>query len=142
MFRRGDVPRRWVVVDAGDQALGRVASVVATRLRGKHSPLFTPYEDVGEHVIVVNADKVRLTGSKAEQKYYHSHSGYHGGARQVPIARRRAERPEYIITHAVRGMLPKNRLGRRLLRKLRVYTGSEHPHAAQTPEEIRIETRR
>ena len=142
MFRREDVPRRWVVVDAEEQVLGRVATVVASRLRGKHSPHFTPHEDVGEHVIVVNADKVRLTGRKAEQKYYHSHSGYHGGSKQVPLARRKEEKPEWIITHAVRGMLPKNRLGRRLLRKLRVYVGPEHPHDAQKPEDLTIERRR
>ncbi|MBM3320688.1 MAG: 50S ribosomal protein L13 [Candidatus Eisenbacteria bacterium] len=134
MFRREDVPRRWYVIDADGVVLGRLASAVAFRLRGKHSPFFTPHDDVGDYVIVVNAAKVRTTGRKAEQKSYHSHSGYFGGAKNVSFRARMERRPEWIVERAVRGMLPKNRLGRKLLRKLHVYRGADHPHRAQTPE--------
>ena len=138
MFRRGDVPRRWYVVDAEGQVLGRLASTVASRLRGKHSPLFTPHDDVGDYVIVVNDDKVLTTGKKADQKSYHSHSGYYGGAKSVSFRERMRRSPELVITRAVRGMLPKNRLGRKLLRKLHVYRGPTHPHQAQVPETLTL----
>lgn len=134
MFRRGDVSRRWLLIDAEDQVLGRLASAVAMRLRGKHSPLFTPHDDVGDYVIVVNAEKVAVTGRKAEQKSYHGHSGYFGGVKKVRFEDRMKRSPESVITTAVRGMLPKNRLGRKLIRKLHVYKGPNHPHEAQVPE--------
>ncbi|MFH1681658.1 MAG: 50S ribosomal protein L13 [Candidatus Eisenbacteria bacterium] len=134
MFRRGDVPRRWFVINADGVVLGRLASAVAFRLRGKHTPFFTPHDDVGDFVIVVNASKVRTTGRKAEQKSYHSHSGYYGGSKQVSFLARMEKHPEWVVQKAVRGMLPKNRLGRRLLKKLHVYRGPDHPHRAQVPE--------
>jgi large subunit ribosomal protein L13 len=138
MFRRVDTPRRWYVVDADGVVLGRLASAVASRLRGKLSPRFTPHEDTGDYVIVVNADKVVTTGRKAEAKYYHSHSGYYGGAKRVTFTERFKSSPETVISHAVKGMLPKNRLGRRLLRKLHVYRGPNHPHQAQVPESLEL----
>ncbi|MFH1279677.1 MAG: 50S ribosomal protein L13 [Candidatus Eisenbacteria bacterium] len=134
MFRREDVDRHWLVIDAENQVLGRLASAVAVRLRGKHSPLYTPHDDVGDHVIVVNAEKVAVTGRKAEQKSYHGHSGYFGGVKKTGFGERMKRSPESIITLAVRGMLPKNRLGRKLIRKLHVYKGPKHPHEAQVPE--------
>lgn len=138
MFRREDIPRRWFLIDAEDLVLGRLASAVASRLRGKDTPFFTPHEDTGDHVIVVNAEKILTTGNKAEQKTYHSHSEYPGGIKTVPFARRMKQSPESIITKAVKGMLPKNRLGRQMIRKLRVYRGSDHPHTAQSPEDMKI----
>ena len=138
MFRRQDVDRRWYVVDAGGAVLGRLATEVANVLRGKNSPKFTPHDDVGDFVIVVNAEKVVTTANKAEYKFYHSHSGYHGGAKQVPFETMRERAPERIILHAVKGMLPKNRLGRKLLKTLHVYAGPKHPHAAQSPETLTV----
>jgi large subunit ribosomal protein L13 len=134
MFSRGERPRNWYVIDAEGQVLGRLASAVAFRLRGKHTPLFTPHDDVGDFVIVVNAEKVRTTGRKAEQKSYHSHSGYFGGSKNVSFRARMERSPEWVIQRAVRGMLPRNRLGRQLIKKLRVYRGPSHPHTAQCPE--------
>ncbi len=138
MFRREDIDRRWYVVDAGEAVLGRLATRVADQLRGKNSPKFTPHDDVGDFVIVVNAEKVITTGNKAAVKYYHSHSGFHGGAKQVSYEEMIERAPERVIIHAVKGMLPKNRLGRRLLKKLYVYAGPKHPHAAQTPEPLTV----
>lgn len=138
MFRRQDVDRRWYVVDAGEVVLGRLASEVACVLRGKRSPKFTPHDDVGDFVIVVNAEKVVTTANKSQYKYYHSHSGYQGGGKQVPFETMRERAPERVVIHAVKGMLPKNRLGRKLLRKLHVYAGAKHPHAAQSPETLTI----
>jgi large subunit ribosomal protein L13 len=138
MYRREDIPRRWYLIDAEGQVLGRLASAVAFRLRGKHTPLYTPHDDVGDFVIVVNAAKVRTTGRKAEQKMYHGHSGYFGGAKNVTFRSRMERSPEWIVQAAVRGMLPKTRLGRKMLRKLKVYRGANHPHAAQTPERFTL----
>ena len=137
--RPGEAPRRWYVVDAADQVLGRLATRVATVLRGKHKPLFTPHADTGDFVIVVNAEKVRLTGRKRERKVYHRHTGYTGHVRSV-TAGKLLEGPhaDRVVREAVRGMLPKNALGRKLLGKLKVYTGPEHPHAAQKPEELSL----
>jgi large subunit ribosomal protein L13 len=133
-----DIQRRWLVVDAEGKVLGRLASEVAQLLRGKHKPMFSPHLDVGDFVIVVNADKVRLTGTKAENKTYFRHSGYMGGDRLIPFKDMQAKHPERIIDLAVKGMLPKNNLGRLMRRKLKVYPGPEHPHAAQQPEVIEI----
>lgn len=128
-----DVERVWYVVDAEGQTLGRLATRVATVLRGKHKPTFTPHLDLGDHVIVVNADRVIVTGAKAADKQYHSHSGFPGGLRSVPFARMLERRPTRIVEAAVRGMLPKNTLGRAMASKLKVYAGPDHPHAAQQP---------
>jgi large subunit ribosomal protein L13 len=130
--------RRWVLIDAEDRALGRVASRAASVLRGKHRPDFTPNQDAGDFVIVINAAKVKLTGTKAEDKLYHRHSGYPGGIRTISAGKMRADKPERLVETAVRGMLPKNRLGRRLFTKLKVYRGAEHPHAAQKPEPLKL----
>jgi len=123
--------RRWVVVDAGDRALGRVATQVANLLRGKGKPTFSPHIDCGDFVVVVNADKVRLTGRKVTDKIYYRHSEYPGGLRATAAGKLRTENPERLVRTAVQGMLPKNRLSRRLITKLKVYGGAEHPHAAQ-----------
>lgn len=131
--RPEDFNRDWYVVDASDQVLGRLATQIAMRLRGKHKPIYTPHVDTGDFVIVINADKVKLTGRKVDQKMYWRHSGYPGGIRGVSARRMLETKPEELIRQAVRGMLPKNRLGRKLLKKLKVYTGTEHPHQAQQP---------
>jgi len=128
--------RRWVLIDAAGRSLGRVASRAATVLRGKHRPDFTPHQDAGDFVIVINASKVLLTGDKAQTKLYHRHTGYPGGIRTTSAGKMRQEKPERLVETAVRGMLPKNRLGRRLFTKLKVYRGGEHPHTAQKPEAI------
>jgi large subunit ribosomal protein L13 len=133
-----DIQRRWLVVDAEGKVLGRLASEVAKLLRGKHKPMYAPHLDTGDFVVVVNADKVRLTGRKAENKTYFRHSGYMGGDRLVPITEIQAKHPERIIDLAVKGMLPKNNLGRLMRRKLKVYAGPDHPHEAQQPEVIEI----
>jgi len=132
------IKRQWFVIDAADKVLGRVASEVARRLRGKHKPEYTPNIDTGDYVIVVNADKVRVTGDKTRSKYYYRYSGYQSGLKQASFAELQAKRPERIIEHAVRGMLPKNALGRQMFRKLKVYAGPEHKHAAQTPKPLQI----
>lgn len=134
--KAGEIERRWYVVDAKDQVLGRLASSVATILRGKHKPTYSTHLDVGDFVIVVNARDIRLTGSKASQKTYFRHSGYMGGDRQIPFRRMRERHPDRVIKLAVKGMLPKNALGRAMLRKLKVYAGPEHPHEAQLPEPL------
>ncbi|UCG74663.1 MAG: 50S ribosomal protein L13 [Gemmatimonadota bacterium] len=136
--KAGEIERRWYVVDAKDQVLGRLASSIATILRGKHKPTFSPHLDVGDFVIVVNAKEVRLTGRKAAQKTYFRHSGYMGGDRQIPFRRMRERHPDRVIRLAVKGMLPKNALGRAMLDKLKVYAGPEHPHEAQQPEPLEI----
>ena len=130
--------RRWILIDAAERPLGRVAARAAGVLRGKHRPDFTPNEDMGDFVVVINAAKVRLTGSKAQTKVYHRHTGYPGGIRTTTAGRILATRPERLIETAVRGMLPHNRLGRHLFTKLKVYRGAEHPHLAQKPEPIEI----
>lgn len=134
----GDVERTWHVIDATDVVLGRLASHVATLLRGKHKATFAPHVDSGDFVIVVNADKVALTGNKREQKLAYRHSGYPGGLRAVPYSELLAKRPERAVEKAVRGMLPKNSLARTQMGKLKVYAGPEHPHAAQKPQPFEI----
>ncbi|HUF49427.1 MAG TPA: 50S ribosomal protein L13 [Longimicrobiales bacterium] len=131
-----EIERRWLVVDADGQVLGRLASNIAQILRGKHKPMFSPHLDVGDFVVVVNAEKVRLTGRKEEKKTYFRHSGYMGGERHVPFREVKEKHPQRIIELAVKGMLPKNNLGRLMRRKLKVYAGPDHPHAAQAPEPI------
>lgn len=128
--------RQWYIVDAEGKILGRLAVQVAKVLRGKHKPSFTPHEDVGDFVIVVNARGVRLTGKKEEEKIYYRHSEYPGGLRTITAQKMLAEKPETLIRLAVRGMLPKSRLGRKLSTKLKVYAGSDHPHAAQKPQPL------
>lgn len=134
----GDVERTWHVIDATDVVLGRLATQVATLLRGKHKATFAPHVDTGDFVIVVNADKVALTGNKRDGKLAYRHSGYPGGLRAVPYGELLAKKPERVIEKAVRGMLPKTSLGRAQLRKLKVYAGPEHPHAAQKPQPFDI----
>jgi large subunit ribosomal protein L13 len=131
-----EIEREWYVIDASEVVLGRLASRVAQVLRGKHKPIFAPHVDCGDYVIVVNAAEVRLTGDKAEQKHWHRHSGFPGGLKSIPFARLLAETPESAVEKAVKGMLPKNSLGRQMARKLRVYAGPEHPHAAQQPKPL------
>ena len=133
------VERKWYVVDASGMALGRLASQVAAILRGKNKPTFTPNVDTGDFVIVVNTDKVVLTGKKLEQKYYTYHTGYIGGLKQIPYSRMMAEKSDLAVYEAVKGMLPKNKLGRQMLTKLRVYKGAEHNHQAQPPVELTLE---
>jgi large subunit ribosomal protein L13 len=134
------ITRRWYLVDAEGQTLGRFASRVAQILRGKHKPTYTPHLDTGDHVLVINAEKVALTGRKMDQKMYYRHSGYPGGLKQEPIKRVLERHPERVIEDAVRGMLPKGKLGRAMYKKLRVYAGSDHPHAAQQPVAIDLDS--
>jgi large subunit ribosomal protein L13 len=136
--KTSDNPGRWWVVDAEGAILGRLASRVAARLRGKHNPLFTPHVDTGDSVIIVNADKIKLTGKKWEQKTYYRHSGYMGGIKSTTARKLMETKPEEVIRKAVRGMLPKNSLGRELCKKLKVYTGKDHPHIAQQPEVLKF----
>ena len=133
-----DITRQWHVVDATDVVLGRLASHVAVLLRGKHKPIFAPHVDTGDFVIVVNADKVSLSGAKLEQKRAYRHSGYPGGLRSVSYADLMERHPERVVEKAVKGMLPKNSLGRKTLRKLKVYAGPDHPHQAQQPQPYEI----
>ena len=137
-LRAQDVQRSWYVVDAENRTLGRLASAVAHRLRGKHKPQYTPHVDTGDYIIVVNAAKVRVTGNKETGKIYHRHSGYPGGIKSTSLARMRQTHPERIVEKAVKGMLPRNSLGRAMFRKLKVYAGAEHPHEAQQPTPIEI----
>jgi large subunit ribosomal protein L13 len=134
----GEIERRWHVIDAADVVLGRLATQAATLLRGKHKPTFAPHVDTGDFVIVVNAGKIALTGNKRQTKVAYRHSGYPGGLRAVTYTELLAKRPERAIELAVRGMLPHNRLGRQLIKKLKVYAGPEHPHAAQQPQPFEI----
>lgn len=134
--KRSDNSEKWYVVNAEGAILGRLATQIASRLRGKHNPMFTPHADTGDWVIVVNAEKVALTGRKWDQKSYHRHSGYIGGLKSITARKLKEKRPEDLIRFAVKGMLPKNRLGRKLFKKLKVYSGPEHPHAAQQPEAL------
>jgi large subunit ribosomal protein L13 len=135
---KAQVEKNWVIVDANQQVLGRLASRVASIIRGKHKPGFTPNQDCGDHVIVINAAKVRMTGKKWTDRVIFTHSGYPGGQREHTPAMIRSKHPERLVEHAVRGMLPKNRLGNQLYRSLHVYAGAEHPHAAQQPKEIKL----
>jgi large subunit ribosomal protein L13 len=131
--------REWFVVDATGKPLGRLASEIATILRGKHKPTFTPHVDTGDHVVVVNADKVKLTGNKLDNKFYYSHSGIPGGFKAVPYRVLMADKPEFPLEKAVKGMLPHNVLGRQMIKKLHVYATPDHPHAAQQPKPLNIE---
>ena len=128
-----DNPGNWYVADADGQVLGRLASAVAARLRGKHNPMFTPHVDTGDSVIVINADKIVLTGRKLKNKTYYHHSGYMGGIKSITAEKLMEKKPEDLVRYAVKGMLPKNRLGRKLYQKLKVYTGKDHDHQAQQP---------
>ncbi|KXS45798.1 MULTISPECIES: 50S ribosomal protein L13 [unclassified Candidatus Frackibacter] len=138
MAKPEDIERNWFVVDAEGKTLGRMATEIATVLRGKHKPIYTPNVDTGDYVIVINAEKVKLTGKKLEQKMYHKHSEYPGGLNSISYNELLAKKPEKVIELAVKGMLPKNKLGRKIFKKLKVYAGAEHPHAAQQPEELDI----
>ncbi|MGB5983675.1 MAG: 50S ribosomal protein L13 [Desulfobacterales bacterium] len=129
---------KWWVVDAQDAVLGRLATTVAAHIRGKHNPMFTPHVDCGDWVVVVNAEKVSLSGRKWAQKTYYRHSGYVGGIKSITAEKLRDKRPEDLVRFAVKGMLPKNRLGRKLFKKLKVYTGPDHPHFAQQPETLEL----
>ena len=133
-----EVDKKWYLVDAEDKILGRLASQIAHRLRGKHKPIFTPHADTGDFIVVVNAEKVTLTGSKWDNKFYYRHSGYLGGLKQISARKLLEKRPEDILKFAVRRMLPKNSLGRRQLKKLKIYAGPQHPHEAQQPEKLEI----
>lgn len=134
-----EIEREWVLIDATDQVLGRVAVKAAHILKGKHKPQYTPHIDTGDFVIVINADKIRVTGNKAEDKRYYRHSGFPGGLKSESFNEAMAKHPERVIEHAVKGMLPKNTLGRAMGKKLKVYAGAEHPHMAQKPREIKME---
>jgi large subunit ribosomal protein L13 len=137
--RAEDVDRKWYVVDAEDAVLGRMATRIATILRGKHRPIYTPHVDTGEYVIVINAEKVKLTGRKLDQKIYHRHTGYPGGIRSITAGKLlQSAHADRVVQSAVRGMLPKNTLGRQMYSKLKVYAGPDHPHAAQMPEVLEI----
>jgi large subunit ribosomal protein L13 len=136
--RASEIERDWYVVDAEGLTLGRMATEIARVLRGKHKATFTPHMDTGDHVIVVNADKVVLTSGKADKKMVHRHTGYPGGIRSTTYAEELATKPEEAVRRTVRGMLPKNRLGRQMLKKLKVYAGPEHPHSAQKPQQLEI----
>lgn len=131
-----DADKKWYLVDAKDQVLGRLASQIAKIIRGKNKPSFTPNMDTGDFVVVINADKVRLTGKRPEMKQYIRHSGYPGGQKITSVREIKQSKPEFLVENAVKGMLPKNRLGRKLIKKLKVYTGENHPHSAQKPEPI------
>lgn len=137
-MRAEDVRRSWYVVDAENQTLGRLATAIASRLRGKHKPEFTPHVDTGDYIIVVNADKVSVTGNKETGKIYYRHSGYPGGIKGTSLGRMRETHPERIIEKAVKGMLPRNPLGRAMFKKLKVYAGATHPHSAQQPETLEL----
>ena len=138
MAKEQDVEKKWYLVDAQDKVLGRLASQIAHRLRGKHKPIFTPHADTGDFIVVVNAEKVALTGQKWDTKAYYRHSGYQGGLKKTTVKQMLEKKPEEILRLAVRRMLPKNSLGRRQLKKLKVYAGPEHPHKAQQPEALEI----
>ena len=133
-----DVSRDWFVVDASDKTLGRLASEIAHRLRGKHKAEYTPHVDTGDYIVVINAEKVRVTGNKATDKMYHRHTGYPGGLKSMSFEKLIDRAPERVIQSAVKGMLPRNPLGRAMFKKLKVYAGNEHPHAAQQPQALNI----
>lgn len=134
MAKANEVERKWFVVDAAGQTLGRLASEVATILRGKHKPIYTPHVDTGDNVIIVNAEQIELTGKKLTDKVYYRHTGYVGGIKERTALEMRTDRPEKMLELAIKGMLPKNKLGRQMFKKLHVYSGAEHPHQAQQPE--------
>lgn len=133
-----EVTHQWYVVDAADQTLGRLASEIARRLRGKHKAIYTPHVDTGDYIVVVNADKVAVTGNKRQQKMYYRHTGYIGNMRSASFEQMIQKKPEEVLRLAVKGMLPRNPLGRAMLKKLKIYAAAEHPHAAQQPQELRV----
>jgi large subunit ribosomal protein L13 len=136
--KAGDVDQKWYVVDAEGQTLGRLSTQIATILRGKHKPIFNPALDCGDYVVVVNAEKIQVTGRRMDQKMYYRHSGYHGGLTEISLRDQLKKYPNRVIEAAVKGMLPKNRLGRKMIKKLKVYAGPEHPHEAQQPVPLEI----
>jgi large subunit ribosomal protein L13 len=136
VVKASDIEREWFVVDAAGQTLGRLASNVARILRGKHKATYSPHLDVGDYVVVVNADKIAVTGRKMDQKMYYRHTGYPGGLKSITLREQLVRHPTFAVRAAIKGMLPKNRLGRRMLRKLKVYAGAEHPHQAQQPKAL------
>ena len=137
--KTGEVPREWILIDATDQVLGRVASEVAQILKGKRKPQYTPHVDTGDFVVIINADKIKVTGAKVKDKVYYRHSGYPSGLKEETFEVAMKKHPERVIEHAVKGMLPKNTLGRAMGKKLKVYAGPTHPHKAQNPREIKLE---
>ncbi len=138
--KASEIERSWWVVDATDLTLGRLATRIATLLEGKHKPIYSPHLDTGDHVVVLNAGKIKVTGDKLRQKIYYRHSGYPGGLREEPLEALLARKPELVIERAVKGMLPQNRLGRAMFKKLKVYRGADHPHAAQQPAAVELST--
>lgn len=136
--KAADIERKWFVVDATDHTLGRLASEVAAILKGKNKPIYTPFLDTGDNVIIINADKIKVTGKKMDQKLYRKHSAYVGGFKEVTLKSMMSKKPEEVLKHAVKGMLPKNALGRKMFKKLYVYAGDEHNHQAQKPEVLEI----
>ena len=136
--RPGDIDRKWYIVDAKDLVLGRMATEVARILRGKHRPEYSPHADCGDHVIVINAEKIAVTGSKETAKTYYHHTGFPGGLKSITLEKQRAEHPERVIESAVKGMMPKGPLGRKMLKKLKVYAGEDHPHTAQKPQQLTL----
>jgi large subunit ribosomal protein L13 len=137
-MKASQIEKKWFIFDADGKILGRVATRIADILRGKHKPNFSPNMDMGDNIIIINAEKIVLTGNKNEDKEYYSHSHYPGGIKFANITKVRKEKPEYILEHAIKGMLPKSKMGRRLFTNLKVYAGSEHPHKAQMPEKLEI----
>ena len=136
--RPGDIEQKWYVVDATDLVLGRLATEIATVLRGKHRPEYTPYADCGDHIVVINAEKIRVTGNKEQAKIYYHHTGFVGSLKSITLEKQREKYPERIIESAVKGMMPKGPLGRSMLKKLKVYAGGEHPHTAQQPQAMKL----
>jgi len=136
--KQEEIERDWYVIDAEGETLGRLASKIAPILKGKHKPIYTPHLDCGDFVVIVNAEKVRVTGRKLDQKFYHRHSGYPGGLTSISLRDQLDKHPERVLTAAIRGMLPKNKLGRRMIKKLKVYAGDEHPHQAQQPKPLEL----
>ena len=136
--KAGEIERRWYVVNAEGQVLGRLAPRVATILRGKHKPTFSTHLDCGDHVIIINAKKIRVTGKKLDTKMYYTYSGYRGGLKSIVLSEQLEKHPDRVLIHAIRGMLPKNRLGRAMLKKLKVYPGDKHPHAGQQPQPLEL----
>ena len=137
-FKQSDIEESWIMVDAKEQTLGRLATKLAFRLRGKHKPEYTPHIDTGDFIVVINAEKVHVTGKKATDKIYHGHSGYPGGLKSISFEKLIEKSPEKVIQRAVKGMLPRTALGRAMFKKLKVYAGSEHPHSAQQPQTVRL----
>jgi len=136
--RPGDIEQKWYIVDAKDLVLGRLATEIATVLRGKHRPEYTPHADCGDHIIVINAEKIRVTGNKEQNKIYYHHTGFVGSLKSITLEKQREKHPERIIESAVKGMMPKGPLGRSMLKKLKVYAGDSHPHTAQQPEAMKL----